>query len=282
MKAATHDEIKENATIFQIFMVVLSIYVLAVLFVESMFKISPEMTGLLEQIDSFICLIFLGDFFHRLYRAPSKWKFLRWGWIDFLSSIPTFNLFRGGNVFRIVRIFRILRAFRSVKILMRYLLRNRSHNTFVTVAAFSCLLAMGGSMAILNLEEASPDRNIKTPSDALWWSIVTITTVGYGDRYPVTDAGRIVAAVLMVAGVGLFGTFTGFVASMFVEPDIKREENEVHELSRQIRALRREIRTMDQKINQRNSPRNPNAKHRRNQSPSTNSTPENDSNFKGN
>lgn len=281
MKSATQEEIKENATIFQIFMVVLSVYVLGVLFVETMFKISPEMGGLLEQIDSFICLIFLGDFFYRFYRAPSKWKFLRWGWIDFISSIPTFDLFRGGNVFRIVRIFRILRAFRSVKILMRYLLRNRSHNTFVTVAAFSCLLAMGGSMAILNLEEASPDRNIKTPSDALWWSIVTITTVGYGDRYPVTDAGRLVAAFLMVAGVGLFGTFTGFVASMFVEPDIKREENEVHELSRQIRALRREIRTMDQKINQRNPSKNPNAKRPQNQSPPTHSPPENDSNFKG-
>ena len=278
MKPATHDEIKENATIFQIFMVVLSVYVLGVLFVESMFKISPEMTGLLEQIDSFICLIFLGDFFHRLYRAPSKWRFLRWGWIDFLSSIPTFNLFRSGNVFRIVRIFRILRAFRSVKILMRYLLRNRSHNTFVTVAAFSCLLAMGGSMAILNLEEASPDRNIKTPSDALWWSIVTITTVGYGDRYPVTDAGRLVAAFLMVAGVGLFGTFTGFVASMFVEPDIKREENEVHELARQIRALRKEIQTMDQKINQRNRPGNPDAKRQRDQSRPTNPPPGNDPN----
>lgn len=278
MKAATQEEIKENATIFQIFMVVLSVYVLGVLFAESMFKISPEMLGLLEQIDSFICLIFLGDFFYRFYRAPSKWKFLRWGWIDFISSIPTFNFFRSGNVFRIVRIFRILRAFRSVKILMRYLLRNRSHNTFVTVAAFSCLLAMGGSMAILNLEEASPDRNIKTPSDALWWSIVTITTVGYGDRFPVTDPGRVVAAILMVAGVGLFGTFTGFVASMFVEPDIKREENEVHELSRQIRALRKEIRMMDQKLNARNQPRNPNANRQRDPAQSTHPPPENSPN----
>jgi voltage-gated potassium channel len=248
MKAATNKEIRESATAFQIFMIVLSVYVLGVLFVEAMFTIPREMQDLLEEIDSFICLIFLGDFFHRLYRAPSKWRFLRWGWIDFLSSIPTFNAFRGGNVFRIVRIFRILRAFRSLKILFKYLLKNRSQNTFVTVAAISCIIVMGGSMAIFNLEKDNPSGNIKTPSDALWWSIVTITTVGYGDRFPVSDTGRIVASFLMVAGVGLFGTFTGFVASMFVEPDIKREENEIHSLSRQIRALRKEVAAIDQKL----------------------------------
>lgn len=252
MKTATSDELKENATIFQIFMVVLSIYVLGSLCFESMFTVSEEMGGLLEQIDSFICLIFLGDFFYRFYRSPSKIKFLRWGWIDFISSIPTFHLFRGGTAFRVIRIIRILRTFRSGKILFNYLLRNRSRNTFVTVAAFSCMLAMVGSMCILKLEEGNPNSNIKSPSDALWWSVVTITTVGYGDRYPVSDGGRIVAAVLMIAGVGLFGTFTGFIASMFVEPDIKREENEVQELTQQIKALRAEIQTIDRKINRQN------------------------------
>jgi voltage-gated potassium channel len=255
MNAASHEEMKENATIFQLFMVVLSVYVLGALFVESMFKISPEMLGLLQQIDSFVCLIFLGDFFYRFYHAPSKWRFMRWGWIDFLSSIPTLDLFRGGRIFQIVRIFRVLRGFRSVKFLMRYLQKNRSQNTIVTVAAFSCLLAMGGSMAILHLEEASPDRNIKTPSDALWWSIVTITTVGYGDRFPVTDAGRVVASMLMIAGVGLFGTFTAFIASLFVEPEVKREKSEVHELSEQIRALREEIQMIDQKLGSRDQPK---------------------------
>jgi voltage-gated potassium channel len=248
MKAATHQEIRESATVFQIFIIILSVYVLGALFVEAMFPLRPEMKNLLHDIDSFICLIFLGDFFHRFYRAPSKWRFLRWGWIDLLASIPTLDAFRSGNIFRIVRIFRILRAFRSLTILLEYLLKNRLQNTFATVAAISCLIVMGGSMAIFNLEKDNPSGNIKTASDAIWWSIVTITTVGYGDRYPVSDPGRIVAAFLMIAGVGLFGTFTGFVASMFVEPDIKREENEIKNLSREIRALREEVAAIDQKL----------------------------------
>jgi voltage-gated potassium channel len=248
MKAATQDEIKENATIFQIFMIVLSIYVLVALFVSSMFDLSKEMVGLLEQIDNIVCLIFMGDFFYRLHRAPDKIKFLRWGWIDFISSIPMLDIFRGGNVFRIARIFRVLRAFRSVKILLQYLFKDRAHNTFVAVAAISCMIALGGSMAIFNLEKDIDGSNIKTRSDALWWSVVTITTVGYGDRYPVTDGGRVVAAILMTAGVGLFGTFTGFIASMFVEPDIKREEDETHALALEIKALRSEIQALDRKL----------------------------------
>jgi voltage-gated potassium channel len=238
----------ESVTIFQIALMVLSVYVLIALFIQGMFDLSEEMDSLLNKTDFGICLVFQADFFHRLHQAPSKAKFLRWGWIDFVSSIPLLTTSRVGRMVRVVKLFKILRAFRSVRLLLRYLMRNRTQNTFVTVAAISCLVAMFGSMAILNLEKDSPDRNIKTPSDALWWSVVTLTTVGYGDRFPVSDGGRIVAAILMTAGVGLFGTFTGFVASMFVEPDIKREENEVHALAQEIKALRRELRSVDDKI----------------------------------
>ena len=252
MKPPLQSEINETATAFQIFMIILSVYVLSVLFVDGMYDLSPEMEGLINQLDFIVCIIFMGDFFYRFHRAPSKLKFLRWGWIDFISSIPMLSVFRGGNVIRIVRIFRILRAFRSVKILLKYLLKNRTQNTLVSVGAISCMIAMGGSMAILRLEQAIPTGNIKTPSDALWWSIVTITTVGYGDRYPVSDGGRVVAAILMIVGVALFGTFTGFVASLFVEPDIKREENEVHALAQQIKALRGEIQAIDDKISRQN------------------------------
>ena len=242
----------EPITIFQVVILVLSIYVLTALFVQGMFDLSVEMNSLLMKIDFVICLVFQADFFHRLYKAPSKKEFLKWGWIDFVSSIPMLTTSRAGRIFSVVKIFRILRAFRSVKVLMQYLMRNRTHNTFVTVAAIFCMVVMGGSVSILNLEKGYEGSNIKTPSDALWWSVVTLTTVGYGDRYPVSDNGRIVAAILMTVGVGLFGTFTGFVASMFVEPDIKREENQVNALAKEIRALRLEMQAVDAKLNRTN------------------------------
>jgi voltage-gated potassium channel len=73
---------------------------------------------------------------------------------------------------------------------------------------------------------------------AVWWAVLTLTTVGYGDRYPITGEGRAVATLLMVAGVGLFGTFSGYVASWFLVPTEKRQESEVSELRAEIMALR--------------------------------------------
>lgn len=83
------------------------------------------------------------------------------------------------------------------------------------VSVIAVLMVIFSSIAILQVE-TDINSNIKTAEDAIWWSYVTITTVGYGDKFPVTTEGRLIAAILMTAGVGLFGTFTGFVASWFV------------------------------------------------------------------
>ena len=248
MNEIDQDEIRNNITIFQIFMVVLSIYVLIALYVDFTFDLDPGTRDMIDTVDFIICIIFQGDFFYRLHKAPSKRAFLKWGWIDFIASIPWLTSIRGAKMIRTFRILRLLRAFRSGKVLLQFLLRKRSQNTFVTVAVISCFLAMIGSMAILGLEKDVAGSNIKNASDALWWAVVTVTTVGYGDRFPVTDAGRIIAAVLMTAGVGLFGTFTVFIASLFVEPDIKREENQLNELTRELRSLHDRLRQVDEKL----------------------------------
>ena len=73
------------------------------------------------------------------------------------------------------------------------------------------------AVVVFDAEKAAPDRNIKTLGDAVWWAMTTVTTVGYGDKYPVSAGGRGVAVVLMLVGIGLIGVLTATVASYFVE-----------------------------------------------------------------
>ena len=94
------------------------------------------------------------------------------------------------------------------------------------VAVITVLIVIFSSISILTVEIA-PESNIKTAEDAIWWTIVTVTTVGYGDKFPVTTEGRLIGVLVMIAGVGLFGTYTGYIASLFVSEQ-KKEDEKVH------------------------------------------------------
>lgn len=252
MSASDTTPDREKIDLIQIISLILSVYILAALIVQTLVQVSPETTDLLDKIDFLICLFFLYDFFARLYKAKSKIQFLKWGWIDFISSIPVLGVFQWARIVRVVRIIRILRAFRSTKILLQYLFRNRSRGTLATAALVSIVMMIFSSVAILNFETA-PNSNIKNAEDALWWAFTTITTVGYGDKYPVTTEGRIVAAMLMTSSVGLFGIFTGFVASLFVAEDQKKDDADTKALIEEVRLLRLKIETLTVPVSSPNS-----------------------------
>lgn len=206
---------KNTAGFLNVVVLILSVYVLLALLIDTFFKLPAEISRMLNFIDNIICIIFLLDFSVRLHRSENKWQFMKWGWIDLVSSIPNIDILRAGRTLRLIRILRILRAFRSTRHLVQHIFKKKVQGTIMTAALIAFLMLIFSSIAILQFE-TSPESNIKTAEDALWWSFSTITTVGYGDRYPVTIEGRIIAMLLMTAGVGLFGTFTAFVASWFV------------------------------------------------------------------
>jgi voltage-gated potassium channel len=99
------------------------------------------------------------------------------------------------------------------------------------------LLLEFGSIAVLKAEMTSPSANITTASDAIWWVYVTITTVGYGDKYPVTNAGRLVGMVVMFVGVGLFAVMTGFLANKFL-PTSSSDEDELSEVKKELAEIK--------------------------------------------
>lgn len=210
------NENQEKLNFFNLLIIILSFYVLGSLIADTFFKLSPEISKVLVYVDNVICVVFLIDFILRFKRAEDKISFMKWGWIDLIASIPTLDFMRAGRLLRLIRLIRVLRAFRSTKHIVQHVFKNKVEGTLTSAALIAVLMLLFSSIAILQFE-TDPNSNIKTAEDAIWWSYVTITTVGYGDKYPVTTEGRIIAAVLMTVGVGLFGTFTAYVSSLFVK-----------------------------------------------------------------
>jgi len=229
---------EKTITGFDVILMVLSFFVLASLIVEAFIKISPEVAKLLRVLDTGVCMVFLYDFIVRFKAAPSKWKFMKWGWIDLVSSIPIHGLVLGQSL-RIIRFFRVLRGVRSLRYLFSVLFAGRVKSAFASMLLVGIVLVSFSAIAILHFEPNAEGSNIKNASDALWWSIVTVATVGYGDKFPVTLEGRVVASVAMVAGIGLFGTLSGYITSWFMARE--RGGNTNDQIMEEIQKLRAEI-----------------------------------------
>lgn len=226
---------------YLLFMVALSAYALLALAIVTFVPLSPEVREILHDFDVGVCVLFLVDFLVSFLRAERRVRyFFRWGWLDLLSSIPTINSLRWARAARILRIIRVLRGIRATRILTGVLLKRRAEAAFLAAFLITLLLVIISSIAVLQFE-TSPQANIRTAEDALWWAVVTITTVGYGDRFPVSSEGRLMACLLMAAGVGLFGTLSGFVASWFLQPGEARRESEIERLARELQELKRSI-----------------------------------------
>lgn len=223
---------------YQLFMLALSVAALAALTYEGAVRPTGEVRQVLAYIDLVLCGLFLIDFALNLWRAERRLQYLRtWGWLDLLSSIPTLDAARWGRVARITRVLRVLRAVRATSLIGRALLERRTESAWLAATFVSLLVMTVASISILNVETA-PDSNIKGAEDAVWWALTTMTTVGYGDRFPVTTEGRLVAGMLMCAGVGLFGTLSGLLAAWFVAPGERQESAELAAVRAELAALR--------------------------------------------
>jgi len=234
---------------YQLFMLGLCLFALVILVLQTAFRLDPEVVAILEWADSVVCVVFLGDFVRSVVKAPNRREYLlRWGWLDLLSSIPTLDVARWGRVGRILRLVRVLRALRAARVLGKLLLRHRGQSVALAAALLALFLVVGSSAVVLYFEDPGKS-NIKTGGDAVWWAFTTITTVGYGDHYPLTSEGRLIAAVLMTAGVGLFSAFSAALAAWFLAPEDEATDQE-------LAALRAEIATLRELLEQR-LPENP-------------------------
>ena len=186
---------------------------------EALIDPKSEMHHLFQSFDFAICILLLMDFVGALIAAPNKWHYFKtWGWLDLISSIPAIPLFRCGRIVRLIRVIRIIRSVKATRLVASTFFAKKGENTLLGMVLVTLILIVTCSATVLHFERLG-EGNILTADDALWWSVATVTTVGYGDKYPITVEGRFVAGLLMVAGVGLFGLFSGFIASWILGED---------------------------------------------------------------
>jgi voltage-gated potassium channel Kch len=169
-------------------------------------------------VDAIMCIVFFADFVYRLRATDSKRGYLGrgGGWLDLIGSVPIpgFRIARG---YRAIRGIILVRRHGGRRV-WRDFIRERAQGAMYVVLLLVVLVLEFASIGVLHAERDVEGANIESASDALWWGYVTMTTVGYGDEFPVTTEGRIVGILLLTIGVGLFGTFTAFIANVFLAP----------------------------------------------------------------
>jgi voltage-gated potassium channel len=168
-------------------------------------RLDADLRTMLEVASWTVWVAFVLDFAARLYLAEERRRYAGSHWYDIaLICLP---------MLRPLRLLRLLA-------LARILNRSATGSLVGKVSTYvggTALMALGlGALAVLDAEQDAKDANITTFGDALWWSATTVTTVGYGDHFPVTTTGRLVAVALMLVGIACIGAITGGVAAWLV------------------------------------------------------------------
>jgi voltage-gated potassium channel len=227
---------------YSIFVLVLTMVSLVIM-VAMFLPLNKATMGLLQAYDILICIFFLIDFIVTLKAASSKTNYFikESGWLDLIGSIPTVGIyFKFGSLLRLARLSRASRIAKNLGRkdrgdLMRDVLQNRSQYAGFIIILLAIIILAFASILVLQFESASRDANIKTGWDAFWYSVVTITTVGYGDYYPVTFWGRVTAIFIMVAGVGIIGALASLMASLLIGESHATSEEDAADPERQTR-----------------------------------------------
>ncbi len=235
--------------IVDLVMIFLAIFTIFLLFYEMTITTAPETltpeerTEMLHKVrvihglDFWVCMIFIGEFVVRLWKEENRKGFFKAHVLEVPGMIPFVTPFAVGApvIFRILRLFRLVRIFSMMKRFSRLYHRHFVRNEIQYTAIVVITILLFSSYGIL-LFERRVNPEIKTVGDAFWWSVVTVTTVGYGDKVPVTPLGRVIGVVLMFTGIGIIGIFSGTMATYLMKG--YRGEEETDDVNEALKILK--------------------------------------------
>lgn len=241
---------KYPVQVYDLFISVIAICSIALLIWQMFFFPQGETRRLLVLFDYLFCLFFFLDYLRCIYRADNRLHYIfTWGLLDLASSVPMVPALR---FLRLARVFRVLMVIRSFRILTKVLIQDSIASTVTVTTLVGSLIIVGACVGVLRFEQGAPGANITNAEDAAWWAVVTTSTVGYGDYYPVTNGGRLLAVLIMCVGIGLFATFAGALVSAIMR-HIKTQRPETpaerfHELARQNELILQRLDALEEKL----------------------------------
>ena len=230
LQSKLHSIIFEAETIpgrlFDLFLLLFIILSVFSIMLESVESINTEFGFYLHVIEWFFTILFTVEYILRIYamRVPSRYVLSFFGLIDLVSILPTYIgfLFSGGQYFIIVRSLRLLRIFRILKLVQylgeaEVLLRAIRASRFKIIVFMGFILILSSIMGTVMYVIEGPENGFTSIPRGIYWAIVTLTTVGYGDIAPSTSLGQIVSAFIMIMGYGILAVPTGIVSVELAE-----------------------------------------------------------------
>lgn len=221
---------RKNLT--EIIISILAIVSIILVAVESLVNVAKETLVAIYIADGIICLVFAIDFILRLKDSGNKSAFMKSNGYEIIAMLPAVLLYAVGTLPVIAVILRSVRIVRAVVVLARLRRVFATAGKFVkrsnllTLFGITAGIILIGALCAYTLDAGTPDAEITNFSDAIWWSISTVTTVGYGDVVPTSLAGRIMGMVLMVVGIGVMSAFISQVSATMVENRIRHNNRE--------------------------------------------------------
>lgn len=210
--------------IYNIFMALLSVGIVVLLIIDATDNMPNSAMSISDFFDKVVWIIFTIDYIARFLISENKQRFFRNNIIDLIAILPFNILFQGFRAARLLKLIYMLRAFAYLNRAYKRICTVLKTNDFDHVIWFTCCTIFIGAISIAYTD----DMNM---GDALWWSFVTTTTVGYGDIAPQSLGGRIIAVFLMIIGIGFLSTLTSTISTFFISKTDRSSSYKDDELS---------------------------------------------------
>lgn len=239
IKAINKLKNKKTILLYEVTMTILTIIAVVMVALNYFTQQTSYKVYIFNVIDTIILAIFALDYFIRLILSENKLHFFKNNIIDLISIIPFNYLFQTARTFRIMKLFKLTKLLKFVGLLrilvlirkfkknMTKFLKTNNFNYVLWVSIFTVLLGALGFSIIEN----------RSFLDGLWWSFVTVTTVGYGDMSPRTGGGKVLAAIIMLIGIGVIGMLTGTISTFFINKKVSSrsfKENTIENIKKSL------------------------------------------------